>query len=205
MRCQARQQAPRRTSRAPQARSHRRRRLLSVARRQGQDLPRRRAGVRIDGCRSQSSSPCIAHRGRPGYRNKLTWFPHPARRATAVNVNEGQGVMSIAKSQAAIVIGGGPAGLTTAISLAEGGVRTVLVRLHPARPDNRTTALLAGSITALEALGVWSLCADRAAPLSTMRIVDDTGRLWRAPEVKFTAHEIGREAFGYNIENRHLV
>lgn len=113
--------------------------------------------------------------------------------------------MSIAKSQAAIVIGGGPAGLTTAISLAEGGVRTVLVRLHPARPDNRTTALLAGSITALEALGVWSLCADRAAPLSTMRIVDDTGRLWRAPEVKFTAHEIGREAFGYNIENRHLV
>ena len=38
-----------------------------------------------------------------------------------------------------------------------------------------------------------------------MRIVDDTGRLWRAPEVKFDADEIGLEAFGYNIENRHLV
>ena len=38
-----------------------------------------------------------------------------------------------------------------------------------------------------------------------MRIVDDTGRLWRAPEVKFDASEIGLEAFGYNIENRHLV
>ena len=38
-----------------------------------------------------------------------------------------------------------------------------------------------------------------------MRIVDDTGRLWRAPEVKFEAGEIGLEAFGYNIENRHLV
>ena len=38
-----------------------------------------------------------------------------------------------------------------------------------------------------------------------MRIVDDTGRLWRAPEVKFDAGEIGLEAFGYNIENRHLV
>jgi 2-octaprenyl-6-methoxyphenol hydroxylase len=38
-----------------------------------------------------------------------------------------------------------------------------------------------------------------------MRIVDDTGRLWRAPEVKFSANEIDLEAFGYNIENRHLL
>ena len=38
-----------------------------------------------------------------------------------------------------------------------------------------------------------------------MRIVDDTGRLWRAPEVKFEADEIDLDAFGYNIENRHLV
>ena len=52
---------------------------------------------------------------------------------------------------------------------------------------------------------MWELCASQAAPLKIMRIVDDTGRLWRAPEVKFTADEIGLEAFGYNIENRHLV
>ena len=38
-----------------------------------------------------------------------------------------------------------------------------------------------------------------------MRIVDDTGRLWRAPEVKFSADEIDLDAFGYNIENFHLV
>jgi 2-octaprenyl-6-methoxyphenol hydroxylase len=38
-----------------------------------------------------------------------------------------------------------------------------------------------------------------------MRIVDDTGRLWRAPEVKFEAGEIDLDAFGYNIENFHLV
>jgi 2-octaprenyl-6-methoxyphenol hydroxylase len=38
-----------------------------------------------------------------------------------------------------------------------------------------------------------------------MRIVDDTGRLWRAPEVRFEASEIGLDAFGYNIENRHLI
>jgi 2-octaprenyl-6-methoxyphenol hydroxylase len=110
-----------------------------------------------------------------------------------------------ADNPVAVVIGRGPAGLTAAISLAEGGVDTALVGLRPAKPDNRTTALLAGSISALETLAVWELCADTAAPLRTMRIVDDTGRLWRAPEVKFSANEIERDAFGYNIENRYLI
>ena len=105
----------------------------------------------------------------------------------------------------AIVVGGGPAGLTAAITLAAGGIDTVLVGKRPARPDNRTTALLGGSVTALSTLGVWELCAGAAAPLKIMRIVDDTGRLWRAPEVKFEAGEIDLDAFGYNIENRHLV
>ena len=52
---------------------------------------------------------------------------------------------------------------------------------------------------------MWTLCKENAAPLRAMRLVDDTGRLWRAPEVTFTADEIGLEAFGCNIENRHLV
>ena len=108
-------------------------------------------------------------------------------------------------SATVIVVGGGPAGLTAAIALAEGGIPTVLVGRPPSPADNRTTALLAGSVTALETLGVWSSCSTRAAPLKVMRIVDDTGRLWRAPEVKFEAKEIDLEAFGYNIENRDLV
>ena len=108
-------------------------------------------------------------------------------------------------SPVAVVVGSGPAGLTTAIALAEGGISTALVGRRPARPDHRTTALLAGSVTALETLGVWRLCMAHAAPLKVMRIVDDTERLWRAPEVKFAAHEIGLDAFGYNIENRHLL
>jgi 2-octaprenyl-6-methoxyphenol hydroxylase len=104
-----------------------------------------------------------------------------------------------------IAVGGGPAGLTAAIALALAGVPTVLAGRKPAKPDNRTTALLASSVTALETLGVWPLCRERAAPLSFVRIVDDTGRLWRAPEVKFAADEIGLAAFGYNIENRELI
>jgi len=106
---------------------------------------------------------------------------------------------------AAVVVGRGPAGLTAAIALAEGGTQTLLVGSRPAKPDNRTTALLADSVTALNTLGVWSLCRAKAAPLKVMRIVDDTGRLWRAPEVRFEASEIGLDAFGYNIENRHLI
>ena len=105
----------------------------------------------------------------------------------------------------AVVVGGGPAGLTAAIALAGAGVPTALVAGRPRSTDNRTTALLMGSVTALKTLGVWQRCQPNAAPLRVMRIVDDTGRLLRAPEVRFEADEIGLEAFGYNIENRYLT
>jgi 2-octaprenyl-6-methoxyphenol hydroxylase len=102
------------------------------------------------------------------------------------------------------IIGAGPAGLVSAIALAAAGVDTLLVA-PPALPDHRTTALLAGSVTALDTLGVWENCARAAAPLKNLRIVDDTRRLFRAPEVLFAAAEIDREAFGYNIENHYLI
>jgi 2-octaprenyl-6-methoxyphenol hydroxylase len=103
------------------------------------------------------------------------------------------------------VIGGGPAGLIAALALAHFKVPTTLVSRRPAGVDNRTTALLAGSVTALEALGVWEACRPHAAPLRVMRIADDTRRLWRAPEVRFEAEEIGLSAFGWNIENSRLI
>jgi 2-octaprenyl-6-methoxyphenol hydroxylase len=103
-----------------------------------------------------------------------------------------------------IVIGAGPAGLTAAAALASAGVATALVGKPPVS-DHRTTALFAGSVTALETLGVWADCRRHAAPLKVMRLIDDTGRLMRAPEVRFAASEIGLDAFGHNIENRHLV
>jgi 2-octaprenyl-6-methoxyphenol hydroxylase len=79
-----------------------------------------------------------------------------------------------------------------------------LVIAPPGGADNRTTALLAGSVTALETLGAWELCRPYAAPLRKIRLVDDTARLLRAPEVLFDAAEIGLDAFGHNIENQHL-
>jgi 2-octaprenyl-6-methoxyphenol hydroxylase len=102
------------------------------------------------------------------------------------------------------VVGGGPAGLVSAIALAAAGVETLLIA-PTAQDDHRTTALLAGSVTALATLDVWRACRSDAAPLAAIRIVDDSKRLLRAPEVCFSAAEIGLDAFGYNIENRQLL
>ncbi len=104
-----------------------------------------------------------------------------------------------------VVVGAGPAGLTAAIALASAGAATVLAGASAAAQDHRTTALLASSVAALEALEVWPLCRAQAAPLKVMRIADDRPVLLRAPEVAFEAAEIGCEAFGYNIANRALV
>jgi 2-octaprenyl-6-methoxyphenol hydroxylase len=104
-----------------------------------------------------------------------------------------------------VVVGGGPAGLTAAIALAAAGIETAVISGRARAGDNRTTALLEGSTTALATLGVWQHCRQHAAPLRVMRIIDDTGRLLRAPEVRFAAAEIGLDAFGHNIENRFVV
>ena len=104
-----------------------------------------------------------------------------------------------------VVVGGGPAGLGAAIALAQTGANTALIARRAPYADNRTTALLGGSVDFLQALDVWPRCKDNAAPLQAMRLVDDTGRLIRAPEVRFSADEIGLDEFGYNIENRLLM
>ena len=103
------------------------------------------------------------------------------------------------------VVGGGPSGLTAAIALAMTGARTALVARRVPYADNRTTALLGGSVDFLDDIGVWQSCKHHAAGVRAMRLVDDTGRLIRAPEVRFVADEIGLDVFGYNIANSALV
>ena len=57
----------------------------------------------------------------------------------------------------------------------------------------------------LKNIGVWPYCQGEAASLDAIRIIDDTGRLLRAPEVEFRAAELGLEAFGFNVPNQALV
>lgn len=103
------------------------------------------------------------------------------------------------------VIGGGPSGFIAALALASAGVATVHFAPPPPGPDRRTTALLHGSVQALSGLGVWDALQAKSAPLQKLRIVDDVRRIVRAPEVLFTSDELGLDAFGYNIENEHLL
>ena len=104
-----------------------------------------------------------------------------------------------------VIVGAGAVGLGAALAFARDGYSTALVGGLDARRDGRTVALLNGSVRFFEALGLWPTLTPRAAPLETMRIIDDTGSLFRPPPVSFRAAEIGLDAFGWNIENADLV
>lgn len=109
-----------------------------------------------------------------------------------------------------LVVGAGPAGLATALACARKGVRVTLAAPADApNSDRRTAALFGGSIELLRNIGVWnsgnSPLAATSAPLTAIRIIDDTQRLIKAPEVVFTSREAGLEAFGYNVSNASLV
>jgi len=104
-----------------------------------------------------------------------------------------------------IVAGTGPAGLIAALALAERNEPVVLVGPKAAgQGDRRTTAIMGASLMLLDRLGLTDALASEAAPLKTMRILDATSRLVRAPTVTFRASEIGEEFFGLNIPNAHL-
>lgn len=103
------------------------------------------------------------------------------------------------------VVGAGPAGLVAALLARSHGASVTLIAPKAPPRDERTVAMLGASVEILKETGIWPAVAARAAPLRTMRIVDATRRLIRAPLVEFHAHEVEREAFGYNIPNAVLV
>ena len=109
------------------------------------------------------------------------------------------------------VVGAGPAGLAAALALAHCGASVALIGPPPPAAgtsralDTRTAALLESSIDMLKALRVWDALIPHAAPLRAIRIIDASGNLLRAPDVEFSAEELGLPAFGYNIANTALV
>ena len=107
------------------------------------------------------------------------------------------------------VVGAGPAGWAAALALAQSGIETVLIAAphKPAndKPDTRTAALFASSIQFLRNLGAWDHLEPACAPLSIIRLIDDTGGLFKAPQLSFSAHELGLDAFGFNVPQGALL
>ena len=103
------------------------------------------------------------------------------------------------------VVGSGPAGHVAAIEMARLGLSTVLIGPAHSGQDGRTTALLGSSLAHLQRLDLWDAVKSKGQALRVMRLIDDTGRLLRAPTTEFDSSEIGLEAFGYNINNNALV
>lgn len=100
-----------------------------------------------------------------------------------------------------IVTGAGPAGLAAASLLALDGRRVALVaRDQGDATDPRTVALMTPSIRLLMHLGLWPGQLKAATqPLKKLRLVDDTGSLFKAPTITFDPAELGEEAFGWNF------
>jgi 2-octaprenyl-6-methoxyphenol hydroxylase len=103
------------------------------------------------------------------------------------------------------VIGGGLAGMVAAVALARGGRNVALIAPPAQREDRRTTALMDQSIRFLDRLTLWEKLQPSTAALTSMRIIDGTNRLLRAPPTTFRSADIGFDAFGYNFPNAALM
>jgi 2-octaprenyl-6-methoxyphenol hydroxylase len=100
-----------------------------------------------------------------------------------------------------IVVGAGPAGLASACLLALDGRRVALIAKDQGETsDPRTVALMQPSIRLLSHLGLWpGVLKHRTEPLRKLRLIDDTGAMFKAPTITFDPVELGEEAFGWNF------
>ena len=103
-----------------------------------------------------------------------------------------------------VVIGGGLTGQAAALALSAKSYKIALVSGPPAAADGRTVALMPESLDFLNSLGMGTLLDQQGAPLIRLRLIDDSGSLFRPPSVLFHAKELGLDAFAINIENSRL-
>jgi 2-octaprenyl-6-methoxyphenol hydroxylase len=104
-----------------------------------------------------------------------------------------------------LVAGAGLAGLTAGLGMAKAGFDVVCCGAAERTGRGRTVALLDQSAAFLESLSLWAGLRAQAAPLRSLRLIDDTGALFPPRPVEFHASEIGLDAFGWNIENDRMA
>jgi 2-octaprenyl-6-methoxyphenol hydroxylase len=104
-----------------------------------------------------------------------------------------------------VIAGAGLAGLTAAFGFAQAGFDVVCCGAAERAGSGRTVALLDQSVAFLKSLGLWADLEPQAAPMRSLRLVDDTGALFPPRPVEFHASEIDLDAFGWNIENDRMA
>ena len=120
--------------------------------------------------------------------------------------------MTNGAAQEILITGGGLAGGTLALALAQSGLRVTLIdREAPevqadAGFDGRSYALALGSKRLLANIGLWSAVAENAQPINGIRVSD--GRAGEGPltpfHLAFDAAEIEEGPMGYLLEDRFL-
>lgn len=106
----------------------------------------------------------------------------------------------------ALVVGGGAAGLATAIGLAQRGLATEVIGVpEEIRDDGRSAALFQTSLDFLGTLQLEDALKAQGWPLAAIKLIDITGALVRAPTTTFKAAEIGQPVFGWNIPNAKII
>jgi 2-octaprenyl-6-methoxyphenol hydroxylase len=115
------------------------------------------------------------------------------------------GETPVARGPDVLIAGPGLAGLAAAVGFARAGFDVVLSGAGEPTGRGRTVALLDRSVAFLGSLGLSTQLRAEAAPLRSLRLIDDTGTLFPPRPVEFHAAEIGLDAFGWNIENNRMA
>lgn len=103
-----------------------------------------------------------------------------------------------------IVFGGGMVGMSTALALAQDGLKVAVVEPIPAPKqlepnfDGRVCAISLGSQRLLASIGAWQHMAAHAEPITDIRVTDGHAPLF----LHYDHREVGTDPFGWIVENR---
>ncbi|MBW7835121.1 MAG: FAD-dependent monooxygenase [Sphingomonadales bacterium] len=114
--------------------------------------------------------------------------------------------MTANDSHDVIISGGGLVGMTLALALAQGGLRSLVAdRDAPARAldpefDGRASAIAFAGYKLFDAIGLWPALKDNAQPIEEIRVSDGASLL----HLHFDQRELGEGPLGFMLENRRI-
>ncbi len=118
--------------------------------------------------------------------------------------------MSLQERYDVVISGGGFAGMSLAIGLAQAGIKTLLIERGnistqlEASFDGRVSAIALGSKNVLAGIGAWEGMAAHAEPILDIRVSDGDTPFFLHYDHKEMSESTGGAPFGYIVENRYI-